>query len=274
MNIVWAALAIMATAGIAVVAMLAVRRRAPEGSYFADGDRAAGVFGVLATGFSVLLGFLIFLGFESYDASRSGAETEALTTAQQMQTAQFLPPDVGSELTGQLVCYGREVIHDEWERMEDGSLGERLNPWGVAMFETLRGVELDTPNQEAAYGKWLDQTSDREQARQDRIHGAAGVMPVPLWVALFLISAIVLTFLFGFADSAERAWVQALLMGSVVSVIVTMLLLLRFLDDPIHDGIGGLQPEAMERTSVIIDEQLEVLGGSVDIPCDDEGAPL
>ena len=85
----------MAATAVAVAAMLAVRRRAPEGSYFADSDRAAGIFGVLATGFSVLLGFLIFLGFESYDAARTGAETEALTVVQQVQNAQLLPADVG-----------------------------------------------------------------------------------------------------------------------------------------------------------------------------------
>ena len=38
-----------------------------RGGYFDDGDRAAGVFGVMATGFSVLLGFLIFLAFEGPD---------------------------------------------------------------------------------------------------------------------------------------------------------------------------------------------------------------
>ena len=58
-----------------MAALLLVRRRAPEGGYFADGDRAAGVFGVLATGFSVLLGFIVFLAFASYDQSRTGAET-------------------------------------------------------------------------------------------------------------------------------------------------------------------------------------------------------
>ncbi len=209
--------------------MLFARRRAPEGGYFADGDRASGIFGVLATGFSVLLGFLIFLGFESYDASRSGAETEALTVAQQIQTAQALPVEVGGELTGQLVCYSRYVIHGEWERMETGTLGEDINPWGAAMFATLQGVELGSPVEEAAYGKWLDQTSTREEARQDRIHGAAGVMPTPLWIALFVISGIVLFYMFGFADSGERAWVQGMYAGSVVAVIVTMLLLLAFL---------------------------------------------
>ena len=67
MSLVWPILIVVAAAGIAVGVMLLVRRQAPEGSYFSDGDRAAGVFGVLATGFSVLLGFVIFLAFTSYD---------------------------------------------------------------------------------------------------------------------------------------------------------------------------------------------------------------
>jgi len=271
MNIVWAALAVIGASSAAVAVMLLVRRRAPEGSYFADSDRAAGIFGVIATGFSVLLGFLIFLGFESYDASRAGAETEALTVAQQIQTAQNLPAEVSSELTGDLVCYARSVIHDEWPRMEDGTLGETINPWGVDMFQTLRGVELGSSQEDAAYGRWLDQTSDREQARQDRIHGAAGLMPTPLWIALFFISAVVLVYLLGFADSSERAWVQGMFMGSVVSVIVTMLLLLAFLDAPYRGDIGGLQPVAMERTVLLIEEQLAVIGGDVTIPCNDDG---
>jgi hypothetical protein len=50
MNLGWAALIVAGVTAIAIGSMLLVRRRAPGGSYFADGDRAAGVFGVLATG--------------------------------------------------------------------------------------------------------------------------------------------------------------------------------------------------------------------------------
>ncbi len=273
MNLVWAALIVVATTGVAVAAMLAVQRRAPEGGYYSDSDRASGVFGVLATGFSVLLGFLIFLAFESYDASRAGAEVEALTVAQQVQTAQRLPTAVADDLTGQLVCYARWVVDEEWDRMEAGSLGDDINPWGAAMFGTLQRFEPGSASEEANYAKWLDQTETREIARQDRIHGAAGIMPAPLWLVLFFIAAIILVFLLGMADSAERTWVPALFMGSVVAVIVAMLLLLDFLDDPVHAGVGGLQPVAMERTLSLIDQQLEVVGRSVTIPCDTTGAP-
>jgi hypothetical protein len=184
-----------------------------------------------------------------------------------------LPAEVGAPLTGELVCYARSVINDEWDRMESGTLGEDINPWGVAMFRSTQDVELSTPQQEAAYGKWLDQTSTREAARQDRIHGAAGLMPTPLWIALFFISAVVLIYLLGFADSSERAWVQGMFMGSVVAVIATLLLLLSFLDAPFRGDVGGLEPVAMERTVLLIDQQLDVLGGDVSIPCDDAGNP-
>ena len=56
-----------------------------------------------------------------------------------------------------------------------------------------------------------------------------------------------------FADSAERAVVQAMMVGSVIAVIAATLLLIRFLDDPFRDGFGGLQPVAMERAQRNLD---------------------
>jgi hypothetical protein len=273
MNLVWPAIAIAISTALAVAAMLLVRRGAPEGSRFTDGDRASGVFGVLATGFSVLLGFVVFLAFESYDQSRSGAEKEALVLGQQVETAQFLGTPVAAELTGELVCYGRSVIHTEWPRAESGSLGDEINPWGVELFRTFQTVQLQTPAQEAAYGKWLDQTSDREAARIDRIHGAVGVIPSPLWVVLLLISVVVFVFMLFFADRSESAVTQAVLMGSVATVITAMLLLIQFLNSPFQEGIGGVRPVAMERTLRIVDEALRAVDGRVQLPCDAQGNP-
>jgi hypothetical protein len=267
-NLVWGALVVVGAAAIAVTAMLLVRRRAPEGSYFSDGDRASGVFGVLATGFSVLLGFL---AFTSYDQSRSGAETEALMVVQQVETAQFLPADASDELTGELVCYGRSVVNDEWERMRSGTLGDRVNPWGIELFRTLQAVEPTTAAEQSAYDKWLDQTSTREEARLDRVHGAVGVIPTQLWIVLFFIAAVIFVYVLFFADPGEGPVTQALLMGSAVSVIAALLLLLYALDNPFAEGVGGLDPVAMERSLRIVDEALGAVGGQVSIPCDLEG---
>ena len=253
--------------------MLLVRRRAPAGSYFEDGDRAAGVFGVLATGFAVLLGFVVFLAFESFDTSRTGAQAEAQIVAEQFETAQFFPVAARARLSGELVCYARTVIHQEWPEMEAGTLGDAVNPWGIAAFRTLRTVEPKSASEQAAYAKWLDQRSARQDARSDRTHGAEGVIPVPLWIVLLLSAAIIFVFMLFFADSAERAVVQATMMGGVAVVITSTLLLLWFLDNPYHAGIGSLRPVAMERTVRILDQEAAAVGVRFTIPCDARGIP-
>ena len=265
-----AILIIVAATAVTVTAMLLVRRRAPEGSYFTDGDRASGVFGVLATGFAILLGLVVVLAFTSYDESRAGAEEEALVVVQQLETAQLLPAPEGAELSGQLVCYARAVVHQEWPLMEDGELGVSVNPWAPELFNTLLTVDPQTPASQAAYGKWLDQTSDRELARNDRVHGAAGVIPVTLWLVLCITAAVIFWFMLFFADSGERPVVQATLIGGVTIVITATLLLINVLDNPFRPGPGGLKPAAMERSLEIMDEILPLIGG-VDPPCDELG---
>jgi hypothetical protein len=270
-RLVVAILIVLVVTAISIAAMLLVRRGAPDGSYFNDGDRAAGVFGVLATGFAVLLGFVVFLSFTSYDSARTGAEAEALVVTQQLETAQFFAEPAATELTGELVCYARSVAGVQWDRMESGTLGDQINPWAADMFRTVRTVEPQTAAEQSAYDRWLDQTSTREEARIARIHGAVGVIPSPLWIVLFVTAALIFVFVLFFADSGERAVVQGLLMGTVVSALAMMMLLLYALDNPFHPGIGGLRPVAMERALDIIDQELDVGGIDLSLACDSAG---
>jgi hypothetical protein len=274
MNVLVAGLIVAVSTALAIGALLLVRRRAPEGSYFNDGDRAAGVFGVLATGFAVLLGLVVVLAFTSYDESRAGAEAEALTLAQQFEVAHLLPDEAGRRLAGELVCYGRSVVHQEWPRMEAGTQEDAMNPWGIATFRTMRNVEPRTAAEQAAYGKWLDQRLDREAARSARIHGAVGVIPAPLWLVLFVIAVVILGFMLFFADSGERAIVQAALIGTVVVVMASTLLVIRFLNDPYDPGLGSLRPVAMERTLRILEQERQITGDTAPLPCDERGRGL
>jgi hypothetical protein len=270
MGLVVAVLIVAAATTITVTAMLLVRRRAPEGSHFADGDRASGVFGVLAAGFAIMLGFVIFLAFERYDAARSGAETEALVVAQQFETAQLLPAGARGRLSGQLICYGRWVVHREWPDMQSGG-ATLLNPWSVVLFETIRNTEPAGAAEEAAYGKWLDQSSDRQEARRDRTHGAEGVIPSTLWIVMLFGASVIFVFMLFFADPAEGRVTQGMLIGSVTAVITAMLLLLVFLDNPYRDAPGSLQPTSMERTLATLDAARSAVGLKTPPPCTSEG---
>ncbi len=274
MNLVWAILIVLGVATVAIAAMLLVRRGAPEGSYFEDGDRASGIFGVLATGFAVLIGFVVFLAFESFDTSRSGAEAEARTVVQQFETAQFLPVPVRGRLSGDLVCYARSVIHQEWPEMKSGTIGNSRNPWTLTMLRTLQTTQPRSASEQTAYGKWFDQRSDRENARGDRIHGAEGVIPLPVWIVLLIASFVIFVYMLFFADSAERAIVQATMMGGVAVVITSTLLLLVFLNHPYSSGVGGLRPVAMKRALAQMEQERSFAHQGIIVACDSQGADL
>jgi hypothetical protein len=271
-SLVWTAVIVIAVVAVAIAAMLLVRRGAPEGSYFQDGDRASGVFGVLAGGFAIFAGFVIFLAFTTYDQSRNGAEAEALLVAQQYETAQFLPEEIRSRISGELICYARYVVHQSWPALEAGTAGDSLNPWGVALFRSLKTVEPEAASEQAAFSKWLDQTSDREEARRDRIHGAANVIPDTLWVVLIVVAVIIVIYMLFFADSGEGPITQAVLMGSVAAVLTVTLLVIRALDSPYHPGVGQLRPVAMERALVLLEEERRVVGDTTALPCNEDGA--
>ncbi len=272
MSIVWGFLIVVAVAGTAIAAMLHVRRRAPEGSYFADGDRAAGVFGVLAGGFAILAGFIVVLAFQSFDTARSGAETEARTVSHQFETVQLLPSPARQRLSGALVCYARNVVHEEWPRMQHGTLAEGPNPWGIALFASLRAAHPRSPAAQAAFAKYLDERGDREDARADRVHGGSGIIPTPLWLVLFLSAVTLLMFMLFFADPGEGPFVQATMMGGVAILVTSLLLLLWFLDNPYRGGVSTLKPTAMESALRVMSRESSI-SGPVDPPCDARGRP-
>ena len=143
----------------------------------------------------------------------------------------------------------------------------------MELFRTISAVEPVSATEQSAYDRWMSQTSDREQARIARVHGSEGIIPLPLWLSLFVIAGVVFAYLLFFADPAEGRVTQGMLMGSVTVVMLLLLMLLRFFDHPHGDGVGRLQPTAMERSLRLIDIQLEAVDLDVTVPCDDRGNP-
>jgi hypothetical protein len=175
-------------------------------------------------------------------------------------------------LAGELVCFARSVVYQEWPQMEAGKGGDTINPWAVSLFRSLKRVDPTSPAEQAAYSKWLDQTSDREAGRRDRLHGAEGLIPDSIWLVLLVIAGVVFTFMLFFADSGESVLAQAMLMGSTTTVIVLTLAAINALDSPYRDGLGQLRPVAMERSLRILERAQAVAGTGTSLPCNARGA--
>ena len=186
---------------------------------------------------------------------------------QQFETAQSLPAAIRARVPGELVCYGRSVVHQEWPRMEDGTAGDAINPWGVAA--------LPEPPAGGAQGRHRSSrrttsgsTRPPNARRPDATGSTArpGIIPTSIWLVLFLMAAVVFAYMLFFADSAERALSQAMLIGSATTVLVATLLAIHALDNPYRPGVGSIRPVAMERSLRMLDEARAVLGDTTPAP--------
>src|SRR5262245_14608587 len=116
----WALALLVGTSVVTVVLMLVVRRYwAPKG-FFRDPVPPAAVFGVLGVALGILVAFVLFLAFESFVRAQEGASREAVAVTQLLRATRLFPEPQHSELRGDLVCYSRAVIHDEWPKMSSG----------------------------------------------------------------------------------------------------------------------------------------------------------
>jgi hypothetical protein len=137
----WGASFIVIGAVAAVIACLfVVRRRAPVGGYFADSTRAAGVFSVLARGVAVLLAFVIFLALQTFRTAKDTAAQEAMATTQLYRTTALLPDPGAADLRGDLVCYARAVVDDEWRTMSAGQESSTVQGWLDRMTSTIASI--------------------------------------------------------------------------------------------------------------------------------------
>jgi hypothetical protein len=276
MNFRVAAPVILGAVGVAVIGMYLARRRAPVGGFFTDTGRAGDVFGVIGTAFAVLLAFVIFLAFESYETAREQAREEADAVREHYATTSFLSPPVRDELRGQLICYSRAVIDDEWPAMKHQRRSALVDDWVSRLETTVFQFDVTDANDSIALTHWVDTDAQRKSARRGRIAEAAPFVPRPLLVIIVLGGVIILLYMLSFADRGERFVVQALMIGAVTAIFVSSMLVVDFLDHPYENTSGSIKPVEMTRTLQVIEgdhERSRPPEQRVAVPCDGRGKP-
>jgi len=257
-------LVVVVTAAIAIKLLL--RRRAPKGGWFTDSSHGEGTFGVLGTMFTVMLAFIIFLALESYTRAREGSSVEAIAVTKLHSTAELFPAPSSDRLQGGLVCYARAVIDDGWRAMRQERYSERVQFWVDELAREFAIVDPHGTQEEAAYGLWLEQESERRDGRRERIAEAPAFVPLPLWFVLVIGAALTIAYMCIQADRREGVVIQSVRIGFVTTLVTAGLLVVVFLDHPYADQSGGVEPTEMRRTLALIDD------GSA-VPCDELGIP-
>jgi hypothetical protein len=109
---------------------------------------------------------------------------------------------------------------------------------------------------------------ERRQGRQGRIGEAEGLVPPVIWLILIIGAVVVIASVALFADREEAAATQAAMAAAIAIIVVSGLVLVRFLDKPYEDKSGSIKPTAMERTLAQMESEHRE-GGQAVIRCAD-----
>lgn len=269
MNLLALAVIVVCAATAAVAAMYVVRRRATVDEFLTDTTRGSAIFGVIGTAFAVLLAFVMFVAFDSFNGARESAQTEAAEVENLFRTADFFPAGERERLQGDLVCYGRAVIHDEWDAMHDGEYSVLVDDWLDGFEFAMRDFEPRTESEQAAYRELFIEAAGAADARRERLLESDPVITPPVWFILALGGILTVAFVVLFTDRRESFVVQGSMIGFVAALVSASLVLVWFLDHPYQGSTGSIEPDEMERTL----EQLEHHAPDLRPPCDEEGVP-
>lgn len=257
---------VLIVVSLAVTAKLLVRRRAPEGGWFTDLTRSAGSLSVIGTMFAVMLAFVILFSLQSFQRAREGASIEAVAVTELSAVADVFPEPTGERLHGNLVCYARAVIHDEWPAMQDGHSSALVESWIDRLHNDFAEAAPMESRHEAAFAQWFDEIAQRRDGRRERLAEASPFLPMPLWFALGIGAMATLAYMVVQADKRETKFIQAIPIAFVSAIITAGMLVVVFLDNPYEGGSGSIKPTEMSRS-------LERIAHGVQAPCDERGNP-
>ena len=272
---VWAFALLIGTSLGAVVLMLVVRRYLAPKGFFRDPVPPAGVFSVLGVALGILIAFVLFLAFESFVRAQEGASREAVAVTQLLRATRLFPEPQHQELRGDLVCYGRAVVDDEWPKMDTGGESQVVEDWIDKIETTVDTVPVSNARTEVALSHWLDEQAERREGRRARLAEASSDTPQAVWLMLILGGAVTVLYLLVFADRRELWWVQGSMMFTVTGLIVASVLVIHFLDSPFARDGTYIGPDEMETTLELFEHEFSGDPSVIaTIPCDEQGMPV
>ena len=231
----------------AVVPWLAVRlvrRIWPHPAFKENNELVGFTYSVYGMIYGVLLAFTIVVGWQRF------AETEQLvlhetTLLSELWRDSIVPrPHIRDYTQRHLIDYAQSVIDDEWPAM---AARGQAHPQTEKIYEGLWAITYQfqpkTKIQEAYMDHFLGRMNDLSAARRLRIlHSRMEVNSI-LWLVLLIgaVPTVSYTLLF----SNKHAWVQFVITGCIMMIVMLGLLVTLSLQHP-FSGDVRIEPEAFQ----------------------------
>jgi tryptophan-rich sensory protein len=227
---------IVAIALVAVGLHFLLQRRTHYETLRKHNDVAGFLFSAIGTIFAVVLGFLVVIVWEKYDAAVANAQIEVAAVSDLYRDVASYPVPQRDRIRRELHAYMDTVAQVEWPAMRRGETPTAA----IAVLETVAwNVERFAPSsmqQSNAQSKSMDQVERLLDARRLRIHQNEPSVPPVLWFALIVGASATIGFAFLFG--VENRTSQLVMTGILATVIGLLFVVIFEFDSPFSGAVS------------------------------------
>jgi len=209
-------------------------------------ELAGFILAVVGVIYAVLLAFVAIGVWERFALAETRTYEEATNVTIVYRDAGSFSN--GASLRAALRDYVREVVDDEWPKMQKGERSVSARLLLESVDRDVRNLKADTPERVNIQARMLEAMDLALQDRDARISEEATGISSVMW-AVLIIGAFVtvgFTYLFGFKQNV----MQWLMIGALSVLIGLVLFLIVALDFPFRGGLT-VGPEAFENAQFV-----------------------
>lgn len=239
-----AILVVSGTVLFAVAGMMLVRRRVPVEVLEKQHEVGGFLYGALAVIYGILLAFVVFVVWTSYQSASDAVSTEADQLVDLLRLSHGFPPETRAALHHGLRQYTNSVIEKEWPAMRDGHESPEVEREIEGLWQVYLGSEAALAPASAALLESLERMGRLADARRARLSKSTSRIPPMLWILLLGGGVIMILFTYFFGIRNVRA--QMLMTAALASQIAFILFLIAAIDRP-FDGVMQIDTQPFRR---------------------------
>jgi hypothetical protein len=229
---------------VPVLSVLLIRHIWPYPTFRENNELIGFTYAVYGVIYGVLLAFTIIIGWEGYTAAEQLVMDETTILSELWRDSEPFPPAIRESIHKDLNAYAQSVVDDEWPAMAESG---KASPQTQALYEHLWSLTYDihpeTENQKAYLDEFLVRMNELSGDRRLRILHSTEEVPSILMLVLLIGGVVTVAYTLLFSN--KHAWVQVVIMGNIMLLVMLGLLVTLSLQHPFSGGVS-IQPEAFE----------------------------
>ncbi|MGH7574726.1 MAG: hypothetical protein ACREM1_06300 [Longimicrobiales bacterium] len=231
--------------------LLVARRVLPLQLFESHNPVLGHVFSVVSVLSGIVIAFMVVAVWERYTEAWDIAEHEAIALVDLFRNAVAFPDPERKQLQDRIRRYAVAVKTDEWPAMAGGGTSQEALRAYNAIWREYLSLSPRTERERL----WLEWSIERLDALDDQrnlrlIRSRVG-LPAPMWVTLYVLSAVMLAFSYFFGISTLR--VHLIVSGAIAAGLALLLTLIWALQHP-FGTVAPIPPDAL-RDALTVFEQ-------------------